>query len=65
MIFLPGINILIGQKMTSRSYQEELNLHVSLEVRMQLLELDGLEINIPDIPPVIPADPTDYNFYYK
>ncbi len=51
--------------MTSRSYQEELNLHVSLEVRMQLLELDGLEINIPDIPPVIPADPTDYNFYYK
>ncbi|KAJ9590715.1 hypothetical protein L9F63_016231, partial [Diploptera punctata] len=58
-----GINCLIGQPMTSASKEAEFKTLLDVEVRLQLLETQG--IPIPNKPPPIPSDPPNYDFSCK
>ncbi|XP_069704505.1 engulfment and cell motility protein 1-like [Periplaneta americana] len=58
-----GMNCLLGQPMTSATKESELKTLLNLELRLQLLDTEG--IHIPSKPPPIPDDPPNYNFHYK
>ncbi|PSN39891.1 hypothetical protein C0J52_07938 [Blattella germanica] len=58
-----GINCLLGQPMTSGAKESEFQTLLELDIRLQLLDTEG--INIPSKPPPIPSDPPNYNFHYK
>lgn len=55
-----GINCLLGNPMTSATKEAEFKMLLDLEVRLQLLDTEG--ISIPRKPPPVPKDPPNYNF---
>lgn len=55
-----GINALLGNKMTSKEAENDLETLLSMELKLRLLDAEG--INIPQDPPVIPPDPPNYDF---
>lgn len=58
-----GINILRREDMKSAKFAEQLESLLSLEVKLKLLHLNGIDVppKIPEIPPL----PTNYNFYHQ
>ncbi|XP_071785207.1 engulfment and cell motility protein 1-like isoform X2 [Asterias amurensis] len=57
-----GINALLGNPMVSKKTEEDLEMLLSMEIKMRLL--DTANVPIPSEPPPIPPPPPDYNFYY-
>ncbi|KAL4234046.1 Engulfment and cell motility protein 3 [Mactra antiquata] len=62
MIWTDGINVLINNKMTSGKTKRDLEVLLNMEVKLRLLETEG--ITIPKDPPPIPPLPKDFNFAY-
>ena len=48
--------------MTSDLTQEDLDMLLNMEIKLRLLDTEGLVI--PEKPPPLPEDPRDYDFYY-
>ncbi|XP_054276503.1 engulfment and cell motility protein 1-like [Macrosteles quadrilineatus] len=55
-----AINSLLGNEMKSIGMKRDLNCLIDMELRLRLLNLDG--IDIPDEAPPIPLDPPSYDF---
>lgn len=55
-----GINTLLGRKMTSAKAAEDLEMFLSMEVKIRLLDVEGFEIM--DDPPTIPPLPSSADF---
>ncbi|CAK8694301.1 unnamed protein product [Clavelina lepadiformis] len=55
-----GINTLLGKNMKSTKAKSDLDLLLSMEMKLRLLDLEN--IPIPDQPPPIPELPRNYNF---
>ncbi|XP_028030279.1 engulfment and cell motility protein 1 [Bombyx mandarina] len=58
-----GINALLKEKMTSKSFENDLQTLLSMDIKVRLLDAEG--IDIPQDPPQIPDEPEDYDFYYE
>ncbi|CAK1540722.1 unnamed protein product [Leptosia nina] len=58
-----GINALLKEKMTSKSFENDLETLLSMDIKVRLLDAEG--IDIPQNPPQIPPEPEDYDFYYE
>jgi len=59
-VWTDGINALLGQPLASKTAMDNLDMLLDMEIRIQMLDLEGL--TIPDTPPPIPEDPPDYDF---
>lgn len=57
-----GLNALIGSPMTSKLRNEHLEMLLNMEVKLRLLDTEGIEI--PKDQPEIPPDPPNYDFAY-
>lgn len=57
-----GVNALLKEKMTSKSFANDLQTLLSMDIKVRLLDAEG--IDIPQDPPQIPEEPEDYDFYY-
>ena len=49
--------------MTSPLKESDVDTLVSMEIKLRLLDTEG--ITIPSSPPVIPQDPPSYDFFYS
>jgi len=49
--------------MTSKQMEEDFELLMNMEIKMHMLDAEG--INIPKNPPIIPPEPSNYDFYYQ
>lgn len=59
-VWTDGVHALLGLPMTSQTAQADLNMLLDMEIKIQMLDAEG--ISIPDTPPPIPDDPPDYDF---
>lgn len=57
-----GINALLGNKMLSKETENDLETLLSMEIKLRLLDAEG--VDIPQDPPPIPDDPPNYDFCY-
>ncbi|UYV78258.1 ELMO3 [Cordylochernes scorpioides] len=55
-----GINTLLGNKMTSKETMNDLETLLSMDIKLRLLDTEG--VDIPENPPPIPDDPPSYDF---
>uniref|UniRef100_A0A8D8Q509 Engulfment and cell motility protein 1 n=1 Tax=Cacopsylla melanoneura TaxID=428564 RepID=A0A8D8Q509_9HEMI len=58
--WLDGINALLGNKMTSKEATADLETLLSMEIKIRLLDAEGVEI--PAEPPLVPEEPLNYDF---
>ncbi|KAL4616895.1 engulfment and cell motility protein 1-like [Arapaima gigas] len=61
-VWTDGLNALLGKEMTSDLTKSDLDTLLSMEMKLRLLDLEN--IKIPETPPPIPKEPSDYNFVY-
>uniref|UniRef100_A0A803WA62 Engulfment and cell motility 3 n=3 Tax=Ficedula albicollis TaxID=59894 RepID=A0A803WA62_FICAL len=61
-LWTDGLNVLLGKEMTSERTQTDLDVLLSMELKLRLLDLEN--ISIPDEPPPIPKPPSNLNFCY-
>ena len=59
-MWVDGINALLGNKMTSKKAKSDLELILTMEMKLRLLDIEN--IPIPDHAPQIPTLPMNYNF---
>jgi engulfment and cell motility protein 1 len=57
-----GINALIDQPMMSKQKQEDFETLMSMEIKLRLLDTEGVDIS--NGPPPIPDDPDNYDFCF-
>lgn len=57
-----GVNALLGNKMLSKEAENDLDTLLSLEIKLRLLDAEGLDI--PQDPPPIPPHPDNYDFCF-
>lgn len=57
-----AINALLGNMMVSKETRNDLETLLSVDIRLRLLDTEG--VNIPENPPPIPKDPSNYDFCY-
>ena len=50
-------------QMTSALTREDLDMLLNMEIKLRLLDTEGL--TIPENPPPVPEDPPDFNFFYS
>ena len=55
-----GVNALLRRDMMSNKAIEDLEIFLAMEVKIRLLDVEGIEI--PNDPPPIPPLPPNYNF---
>ncbi|XP_049940949.1 engulfment and cell motility protein 1-like [Schistocerca serialis cubense] len=55
-----GISVLLGRSMKSKKLKSDLDTLLDMDIRLQLMDLEG--IHIPHSPPPIPDDPPDFDF---
>ncbi|XP_076297340.1 engulfment and cell motility Ced-12 isoform X2 [Lasioglossum baleicum] len=58
-----GINALLNKKMTSKEAENDLETLLSMDIKLRLLDAEG--IDIPQDPPAIPDPPPNYDFCYE
>merc|ERR1719334_898872 len=58
--WVDGIRCLKQQEMVSEDYEKEMKVLLDMEVKLRLLDLEGVEL--PSSPPTVPPPPTDFNF---
>ncbi|XP_072554752.1 engulfment and cell motility protein 3 isoform X1 [Paramormyrops kingsleyae] len=61
-LWTDGLNVLLGKEMTSESMRSELEILLSMEIKLRLLDLEN--VPIPDSAPPIPKPPSSFNFCY-
>uniref|UniRef100_A0A8C8SC50 Engulfment and cell motility 3 n=1 Tax=Pelusios castaneus TaxID=367368 RepID=A0A8C8SC50_9SAUR len=61
-LWTDGLNVLLGREMTSERTQSELDILLSMELKLHLLDLEN--VPIPDAPPPVPKPPSNLNFCY-
>lgn len=54
----------LGNKMTSKEAEIDLDTLLSMEIKLRLLDAEGVGVDIPQDPPPVPADPPNYEFCY-
>lgn len=54
----------LGNKMTSKEAVNDLETLLSMEIKLRLLDAEGVGVDIPQDPPPVPADPPNYEFCY-
>ena len=59
-MWIDGINALLGKKMSSSKAKSDLEMLLSMDMKLRLLDLEN--IPIPDQPPKIPPLPINYKF---
>lgn len=50
--------------MTSKEAEIDLDTLLSMEIKLRLLDAEGVGVDIPQDPPPVPADPPNYEFCY-
>jgi len=58
--WVDGINILLGNNMNSKEAAHDTEVILAMYVKVRMLDLEGLDL--PEDPPTIPPEPTDYEF---
>lgn len=58
-----GINALLGLPMTSKQRDEDFEILLSMEIKLRLLDTEGIDIS--SEPPPVPDDPEDYDFCFE
>lgn len=58
-----GINALLGQEMVSKQKKEDFDTLLSMEIKLLLLDTEGVDIS--KDPPPIPDDPDNYDFCFE
>ncbi|EDW80215.1 uncharacterized protein Dwil_GK21087 [Drosophila willistoni] len=58
-----GINALLCQEMTSKQKNEDFDTLLSMEIKLRLLDTEGVDIS--KDPPPIPTDPENYDFCFE
>uniref|UniRef100_A0A8C3KU27 PH domain-containing protein n=1 Tax=Calidris pygmaea TaxID=425635 RepID=A0A8C3KU27_9CHAR len=61
-LWTDGLNVLLGKEMMSERTQTDLDVLLSMELKLRLLDLEN--ISIPDTPPPVPKPPSNLNFCY-
>ncbi|XP_048461533.1 engulfment and cell motility protein 3 [Rhincodon typus] len=61
-LWTDGLNVLLGKELYSEQTKSELEILLSMEVKLRLLDLEN--IPIPEAAPPIPNAPSNYNFCY-
>ncbi|XP_078400106.1 engulfment and cell motility protein 3 isoform X2 [Cetorhinus maximus] len=61
-LWTDGLNVLLGKELNSEQTKSELEILLSMEVKLRLLDLEN--IPIPDAAPPVPSAPSNYNFCY-
>ncbi|KAM7396359.1 hypothetical protein PAMP_019404 [Pampus punctatissimus] len=61
-LWTDGLSVLLGREMSSESMRSELEILLSMEIKLRLLDLEN--VPIPDRAPVVPKPPSNYNFCY-
>jgi len=54
----------LGNKMASKEAENDLETLLSMEIKLRLLDAEGVGVDIPQDPPPVPADPPNYEFCY-
>lgn len=58
-----GINALLGLPMVSKQKDEDLKTLLSMEIKLRLLDTEGVDIS--QEPPPIPDSPENYDFCFE
>uniref|UniRef100_A0AAX7U271 ELMO domain-containing protein n=1 Tax=Astatotilapia calliptera TaxID=8154 RepID=A0AAX7U271_ASTCA len=61
-LWTDGLSVLLGREMSSESMRSELEILLSMEIKLRLLDLEN--VPIPDNAPVVPKPPSNFNFCY-
>ncbi|XP_056376444.1 engulfment and cell motility protein 1 isoform X1 [Hyla sarda] len=61
-IWTDGLNALLGKDMVSDQTRNDMDTLLSMEIKLRLLDLENIQI--PDVPPPIPKEPSNYDFVY-
>ncbi|XP_043575139.1 engulfment and cell motility protein 1 isoform X2 [Chiloscyllium plagiosum] len=61
-VWTDGLNALLGKEMMSELTKNDLDTLLSMEMKLRLLDLEN--IKIPEAPPPIPKEPSNYDFVY-
>ncbi|XP_040290532.1 engulfment and cell motility protein 2 isoform X1 [Bufo bufo] len=61
-IWIDGVNALLGREMTSELTRSDMDTLLSMEMKLRLLDLENIQI--PEVPPPIPKEPSSYDFVY-
>ncbi|XP_075796661.1 engulfment and cell motility protein 3 [Pelodiscus sinensis] len=61
-LWTDGLNALLGREMRSERTQKELDMLLSMELKLRLLDLEN--VPIPDAPPPVPNPPSNLSFCY-
>uniref|UniRef100_A0A8C1W6U9 Engulfment and cell motility 3 n=1 Tax=Cyprinus carpio TaxID=7962 RepID=A0A8C1W6U9_CYPCA len=61
-LWTDGLSVLLGKEMSSESMHSELEILLSMEIKLRLLDLEN--VPIPDTAPPIPKPPSNFNFCY-
>uniref|UniRef100_A0AAQ4QE43 Engulfment and cell motility 1 (ced-12 homolog, C. elegans) n=1 Tax=Gasterosteus aculeatus aculeatus TaxID=481459 RepID=A0AAQ4QE43_GASAC len=57
-----GLNALLGKEMTSEYTKSDMDTLLNMEMKLRLLDLENIQI--PEAPPPIPKEPSNYDFVY-
>ncbi|XP_073825310.1 engulfment and cell motility Ced-12 [Musca autumnalis] len=58
-----GINALLGQEMVSKQKKDDFDTLLSMEIKLRLLDTEGVDIS--KDPPPVPEDPENYDFCFE
>lgn len=58
-----GINALLDQDMMSQYTKNDLDTLLTMDIKLRLLDTEG--VTIPEVPPEIPPPPPNYDFNFK
>ncbi|XP_065148653.1 engulfment and cell motility protein 1 isoform X1 [Paramisgurnus dabryanus] len=61
-VWTDGLNALLGKEMTSEFTRSDLDTLLNMEMKLRLLDLENIQI--PEVPPPIPKEPSNYDFVY-
>ncbi|XP_061102347.1 engulfment and cell motility protein 3 isoform X1 [Conger conger] len=61
-LWTDGLSVLLGRDMTSECMRSELEILLSMEIKLRLLDLEN--VPIPESAPPIPKPPSNFNFCY-
>ncbi|XP_041432837.1 engulfment and cell motility protein 2 isoform X4 [Xenopus laevis] len=61
-IWIDGVNALLGREMNSELARTDMDTLLSMEMKLRLLDLENIQI--PEVPPPIPKEPSSYDFVY-
>ncbi|MFT7810501.1 engulfment and cell motility protein 3 [Arapaima gigas] len=61
-LWTDGLSVLLGREMTSECMRSELEILLSMEIKLRLLDLEN--VPIPDAAPPVPKPPSSFNFCY-